>query len=42
MHVVDIAEDIPELGWVGSQQTSVITCELFLLMLPPAPLAHPN
>ena len=40
MHGVDIGEDIPELGWVGSQEMSVITWEMFLEKLPAATLAQ--
>ena len=40
MHGVDIGEDIPTIGWVGSQEMSVITWELFLEQLPPATLAQ--
>ena len=40
MHGVDIGENIPEIGWVGSQEMSVITWELFLEQLPAATLAE--
>ncbi|MEE2823005.1 MAG: amidohydrolase family protein [Acidobacteriota bacterium] len=40
MHGVDIGQDIPTIGWVGSQEMSVITWELFLEQLPPATLAQ--
>ena len=40
MHGVDIGEDVPGIGWVGSQEMSVITWELFLQKLPPAVLAQ--
>ncbi len=40
MHGDDIGEDIPEIGWVGSQEMSVITWELFLAQLPAATLAE--
>ncbi len=40
MHGIDIGEDIPTIGWVGSQEMSVITWELFLEKLPPAVLAQ--
>jgi predicted amidohydrolase YtcJ len=39
MHGDVIHEDIPEIGWVGSQEMSVITWELFLEKLPLATLA---
>ncbi|MCZ6769043.1 MAG: amidohydrolase family protein, partial [Acidobacteria bacterium] len=40
MHGDVIGEDIPEIGWVGSQEMSVITWELFLEKLPLATLAE--
>ena len=40
MHGDVIHEDIPELGWVGSQEMSVITWELFLSKLPLTTLAQ--
>jgi predicted amidohydrolase YtcJ len=40
MHGVDIGEDVPGIGWVGSQEMAVITWELFLEKLPPATLAQ--
>ena len=40
MHGVDIGEDIPEIGWVGSQEMAVITWELFLRNLDPNTLAQ--
>ena len=40
MHGLDIGEDIPAIGWVGSQEMSVITWELFLERLPAATLAQ--
>lgn len=40
MHGIDIGEDIPTIGWVGSQEMSVITWELFLEKLPPSVLAQ--
>ena len=40
MHGIDIGEDIPSIGWVGSQEMSVITWELFLERLPAATLAQ--
>ena len=40
MHGDVIHEDIPEIGWVGSQEMSVITWELFLEKLPLATLAQ--
>ncbi|MCH8818834.1 MAG: amidohydrolase family protein [Acidobacteria bacterium] len=40
MHGIDIGEDIPSIGWVGSQEMSVITWELFLEKLPAATLAQ--
>ena len=40
MHGVDIGEDIPTIGWVGSVEMGVITWELFLEQLPPATLAQ--
>ncbi|MBI2822320.1 MAG: amidohydrolase family protein [Acidobacteria bacterium] len=40
MHGIDIGEDIPTIGWVGSQEMSVITWELFLEKLPAATLAQ--
>ena len=40
MHGVDIGEDIPAIGWVGSQEMAVITWELFLEKLPPSTLAQ--
>ena len=40
MHGVDIGEDIPELGWVGSQEMAVITWELFLENVEPNMLAQ--
>ena len=40
MHGVDIGEDIPELGWVGSQEMAVITWELFLENVEPNILAQ--
>jgi predicted amidohydrolase YtcJ len=40
MHGDTIHEDIPELGWVGSQEMSVITWELFLNQLPLNTLAQ--
>ena len=39
MHGIDIGEDIPNIGWVGSVEMGVITWELFLEQLPPATLA---
>ncbi len=40
MHGDVIGEDITEIGWVGSQEMSVITWELFLEKLPLATLAE--
>ncbi len=40
MHGDVIGEDIEEIGWVGSQEMSVITWELFLEKLPLATLAE--
>ncbi len=40
MHGDVIGEDIAEIGWVGSQEMSVITWELFLEKLPLATLAE--
>ncbi len=40
MHGDVIGEDIPELGWVGSQEMAVITWELFLQNLDPNILAQ--
>jgi len=40
MHGDVIHEDIPALGWVGSQEMSVITWELFLQKLPLSTLAQ--
>ena len=40
MHGIDIGEDVPGIGWVGSQEMSVITWELFLQKLPPNTLAQ--
>ena len=40
MHGDDIGENIPEIGWGGSQEMSVITWELFLEKLPAATLAE--
>ncbi len=40
MHGDVIGEDIPEIGWVGSQEMSVITWELFLEKLPLATLSE--
>ena len=40
MHGDVIGEDIPELGWVGSQEMAVITWELFLEKLDPNILAQ--
>ena len=30
MHGIDIGEDIPTIGWVGSVEMGVITWELFI------------
>jgi len=40
MHGDVIGEDIPEIGWVGSQEMSVITWQLFLEKLPLTTLAE--
>ncbi len=40
MHGVDIGEDIPSIGWVGSQEMAVITWELFLQNIEPNILAQ--
>ncbi len=40
MHGDVIGEDIAEIGWVGSQEMSVITWELFLEKVPVATLAE--
>ena len=40
MHGDVIHEDIPDIGWVGSQEMSVITWELFLSKLPLSTLAQ--
>ena len=40
MHGVDIGEDIPSIGWVGSQEMAVITWELFLQNIEPNVLAQ--
>ncbi len=40
MHGVDIGEDIPSIGWVGSQEMAVITWELFLQDIEPNTLAQ--
>ncbi len=40
MHGDVIHEDIPELGWIGSQEMAVITWELFLEKVPLATLAQ--
>jgi predicted amidohydrolase YtcJ len=40
MHGVDIGEDVPSIGWVGSVEMEVISWELFLQKLPPAVLAE--
>jgi len=40
MHGEVIGENIPEIGWVGSQEMSVITWELFLEKLPLNTLAQ--
>ena len=40
MHGVDIGEDIPSIGWVGSQEMAVITWELFLENVEPNTLAQ--
>ena len=40
MHGVDIGEDIPAIGWVGSQEMGVITWEVFLAKVPPSTLAQ--
>ncbi|MEE2821567.1 MAG: amidohydrolase family protein [Acidobacteriota bacterium] len=40
MHGDVIGEDIPDIGWVGSQEMSVITWELFLEGLEPNTLAQ--
>ncbi|MEE2822634.1 MAG: amidohydrolase family protein [Acidobacteriota bacterium] len=40
MHGDVIGENIPEIGWVGSQEMSVITWELFLEQLPLNTLAQ--
>ena len=40
MHGVDIGEDVPAIGWVGSVEMEVISWELFLQKLPPAVLAE--
>jgi predicted amidohydrolase YtcJ len=40
MHGVDIGEDIPAMGWVGSQEMAVITWELFLEKVPLNTLAQ--
>ncbi|MBI2822795.1 MAG: amidohydrolase family protein, partial [Acidobacteria bacterium] len=40
MHGIDIGEDVPGIGWVGSQEMDVINWELFMQRLPPATLAQ--
>ena len=40
MHGVDIGQDVPTIGWVGSQEMDVINWELFLQKLPNATLAQ--
>ncbi|MBI2821826.1 MAG: amidohydrolase family protein [Acidobacteria bacterium] len=40
MHGIDIGEDVPTIGWVGSQEMSVITWEMFLEKLPANVLAE--
>lgn len=40
MHGVDIGQDIPSIGWVGSQEMDVINWELFLQRVPPTTLAQ--
>lgn len=40
MHGVDIGQDIPTIGWVGSQEMDVINWELFLQKLPASTLAQ--
>ncbi|MBI2822620.1 MAG: amidohydrolase family protein [Acidobacteria bacterium] len=40
MHGVDIGEDVPSIGWVGSQEMDVINWELFMQKLPPNTLAQ--
>ncbi|MBI2821257.1 MAG: amidohydrolase family protein [Acidobacteria bacterium] len=40
MHGVEIGEDIPSIGWVGSQEMDVVNWELFLQRLPAATLAQ--
>ena len=40
MHGVDIGEDVPGIGWVGSQEMDVINWEIFLEKVPSATLAQ--
>lgn len=40
MHGIDIGEDVPGIGWVGSQEMDVINWELFMQHLSPAVLAQ--
>ncbi|MBI2823020.1 MAG: amidohydrolase family protein [Acidobacteria bacterium] len=40
MHGIDIGEDVPAIGWVGSQEMDVINWELFMQQLKPATLAQ--